>query len=183
MDFIKAAREMQFPQVRRLPRMIWLEPTLEDLTTFQRQHIDPLANTGAPLSVDVETPANRLACIGLATSERAAIVLPLVDRRKPGCNYWPSLQDELRAIAWLRGILQDARIKKVMQNGLFDVQRLFVELRIRVLGFSEDTMLAHHALYSELQKGLDFLGSVYTDEIAWKLLRPRGETTEMKRDE
>jgi len=32
-----------------------------------------------------------------------------------------------------------------------------------------DTMLLSHALHPESPKGLAFLGSVYTDESAWKL--------------
>ena len=43
-------------------------------------------------------------------------------------------------------------------------------------------MLMSHALYPELQKGLGFLGSVWTDEPAWKLMRS-SKSTETKRDE
>jgi hypothetical protein len=43
-------------------------------------------------------------------------------------------------------------------------------------------MLLHHALQPESPKGLDFLGSVYTEEASWKLMRPRGKQT-IKRDE
>jgi hypothetical protein len=36
---------------------------------------------------------------------------------------------------------------------------------------SDDTMLLHHALQPELDKGLAFLGSIYTNEAAWKFQR------------
>jgi len=38
-------------------------------------------------------------------------------------------------------------------------------------------MLAHHALQPESEKGLGFLGSVYTNEPSWKLMRARGKGT------
>jgi hypothetical protein len=40
----------------------------------------------------------------------------------------------------------------------------------------DDTMLMHHALQPEMEKGLGFLGSVYTDEPAWKFMRAKHET-------
>jgi len=41
-------------------------------------------------------------------------------------------------------------------------------------------MLLHHALQPESLKGLGFLGSIYTDESNWKLMR---KSTTIKRDE
>jgi hypothetical protein len=35
-------------------------------------------------------------------------------------------------------------------------------------------MLLHHAIHPEMRKGLGFLGSIYTDEPSWKLMRKRG---------
>jgi hypothetical protein len=40
-------------------------------------------------------------------------------------------------------------------------------------------MLLHHALQPESEKGLGFLGSVYTNEASWKLMR----TSTIKRDQ
>jgi hypothetical protein len=44
-------------------------------------------------------------------------------------------------------------------------------------------MLLHHALQPEVQKGLGFLGSIYTEEPAWKIMRPRGKGTIKREDE
>ena len=38
-------------------------------------------------------------------------------------------------------------------------------------------MLLHHALQPESPKALGYLGSLYTDEIAWKGMRKQAETT------
>jgi hypothetical protein len=37
-------------------------------------------------------------------------------------------------------------------------------------------MLLHHALQPEMDKGLGFLGTVYTDELPWKFMRTKHET-------
>ena len=42
-------------------------------------------------------------------------------------------------------------------------------------------MLLHHSLFPELQKGLGFLGSIYTNEASWKLMR--GQDDSNKKDE
>ena len=43
-------------------------------------------------------------------------------------------------------------------------------------------MLAHHSLYSELQKGLGFLGSIYTNYPSWKSMRTFKREEQLKRD-
>ena len=48
---------------------------------------------------------------------------------------------------------------------------------------AEDTMLLHHAIHPEMRKGLGFLGSLYTSEPAWKLMRHRGKDDQAKSDE
>jgi hypothetical protein len=40
----------------------------------------------------------------------------------------------------------------------------------------DDTMLAHHALQPEMEKGLGFLGSIYSDEASWKFMRKEKDT-------
>jgi hypothetical protein len=65
-------------------------------------------------------------------------------------------------------------IPKLFQNGLYDIQYLRRE-KFKLNCIIEDTMLEQHALYPELPKSLGFLGSIHTDEAAWKLMRARGE--------
>jgi hypothetical protein len=51
---------------------------------------------------------------------------------------------------------------------------------LKIQNCTEDTMLLHHALYPELQKGLGFLGSIYTNESSWKNTYRK---TTLKKDE
>jgi len=78
--------------------------------------------------------------------------------------------------------MEDPKLIKVMQNGLYDTQYC-IRHGIRPRGCTEDTMLMHHSLYSEMKKGLGFLGSVYSNFQSWKSMRSfRGEE-QLKKDD
>lgn len=64
----------------------------------------------------------------------------------------------------------------IFHNCAYDLQYLLRE-GFRITGPVHDTMLMHHAHLPEMRKSLGFLGSVYTDEPAWKSMRERGEET------
>lgn len=175
MDLIKARREAEYPDIRRPQRQIWIEPTLADLEDFYAQYI-----VGCEiLSTDIETAGNQVTCIGFAPGPGIALVIPFHDSRRRDRNYWPNTSTERAAWAFVRRLLEDASIKKVFQNGLFDIAFLWRSVGIKVLGATEDTMLCHHSLQPESLKGLGFLGSCYSDEGAWK---SEHRTLTIKRD-
>lgn len=176
LDLAKAWRQNEYPEIRRPKREIWIEPSIEDIERFIEEFI-----TGCPLlSVDIETSGNQITCIGFAPSKDRALVVPFFDSRRKDRSYWPTRELELRCWKLLRQVLNDGSIRKVFQNGLYDIAFLWRANGIAVKGASEDTMLCHHALQPEALKGLGFLGSVYTDESAWKTER---RTKTIKRDE
>ena len=170
-DLHKARAELAFPEVRRPEREIWIEPTLADLYEFERQFITPKST----LSIDIETKGNQITCFGVAPSRDRAIVVPLFIRETPVKNYWPTLEEEVEAVKWIRHIcaLPNA---KLGQNFLYDTKFLWQSYGIPVLNIEDDTMLLHHALQPEMEKGLGFLGSVYTSEASWKFMRKVTET-------
>lgn len=175
LDLMKAKREAAFPEIRRMRREIWIEPTINDLDEFYEKHI-----VGCKcLSVDIENPGGPISEIGLG-HETAAIVIPFYDSRKKDKSYWRTKGDEVYAVTFVKKVMEDRSIKKVMQNGLHDVSVIWRYWGIRTYGFTEDTMLLHHALQPESLKGLGFLGSIYTDEGAWKQMR---KFTSLKRDD
>lgn len=175
-DLIKANRESEFPEIRRPPRSIWIEPTIGDLYEFKAKYIDGCEK----LAVDIETAGNQVTCIGFCPRPDIALVLPFLDTRRKGKSYWPDTSTECEAWAFVRDILCNRDIKKTFQNGLYDIAFLWRAQGVRVLGAEHDTMLLHHALQPESLKSLGFLGSVYTDEGAWKQER---RTTTIKADE
>lgn len=176
LDLRKAKREAEFPELRRPLREIWMEPSLEDLAVFYERFV----LSADLMAFDVETANRQITCIGFAPTPDRAIVIPFHDPRENSGNYWRSSEDELAAWDWVQKYL-NAPCEKVAQNGLYDIQYLWVAHGITVANFTEDTMLCHHSLHPEAPKSLGYLGSVYTNEIAWKPNRPRGK--ELKRED
>jgi hypothetical protein len=173
-DLDKAKREAQFPEVRRPQREIWIDPTLSDLALFEHTHI----RDSTALSIDIETKGEQVTCIGFAPSRGVALVVPFWDSRVGSGNYWPSLAEELKAWEFVRRWC--ARPGAIFQNGMYDMHHLWRSYGI-TCGFGHDTMLLHHAQQPEMEKGLGFLGSIYTDEAPWKLMRNDSDT--LKREE
>lgn len=164
-DFAKAVRELAFPEIRRPSRKLWLEPTLADLYEFERLHIEPAEK----LSIDIETAKRQITCIGFSPRDDLALVIPITCKAKPDGNYW-SLGDELKVWEWIRKQCRRS-ISVVGQNFLYDANFLWTSYGIPVPSMGEDTMLLHHAMQPELEKSLGFLGSIYTDEPPWKMMR------------
>lgn len=170
-DLMKARREAEYPEIRRPPREIWIEPTLADLVRFEREFILPSSD----LSCDIETAGNQITCVGFAPSRSRAIVIPFVDPLQSDGNYWRSLSDELVAWDHVRRWLRLAK-RVVGQNFIYDMTFLWRGYGITVPGEVHDTMLLHHAMQPELEKGLGFLATIYTDELAWKFMRAKHDT-------
>lgn len=170
-DLMKAKRESEFPEIRRPSRKILVNPTLPEIWEW----INTKLTTAC--TCDIETKFGTIEMIGFASSPTDAMVVPFFDKG----NYWKTPAEEREARRAVATILENPHIVKIFQNGLYDLQYIIKE-GFRPRGCSEDTMLLHHALYPEMQKGLGFLGSIYTNEPAWKLMRGK-KMTEMKKDD
>lgn len=178
-DLMKAKKEMAYPEIILPSRKIWINPTLEDIETFYNLYIK---NSNDPISYDVETRGGQITCIGFAPNREVALVIPFVNTKKPGGNYWQELSDELNAWHWVKKILHHPSAK-ITQNGAYDLQYLWKVYGIAPKGEFEDTMLLHHAMYLELEKSLGFMGTLYTEERSWKLLRHRAKDEMLKKDD
>lgn len=175
MDFMKARRESEFPEIRRPERTVFIEPTIADLEWFYVRHVI----TAHRIAFDIETLGEQITCIGFATSPQYAICIPFHDPRREGTNYWASKDDERAAWAFVRKVLHGPQ-PKTAQNGLYDLYFLWKSYGLTVTNCEDDTMLLHHSLLPESEKSLGFLGSVYTNESSWKLMR--GKKTTIKKD-
>lgn len=165
-DVEKLAREIAYPEIRRPHREIWIEPTYDDLVRFEEEHI----LRATYLSVDIETSGTMITCIGFATSASVGLVVPFTSAESPDGSYWKSTAEEVRAFRWCQR--QCSRpIRKIGQNFLYDMHHLWRNYATPMLGGNDDSMLLHHALQPEMEKGLGFLGSIYTDEASWKFMR------------
>jgi len=175
LDFKKAKRESAFPDVRYPKRELWIEPTLEDLYEFEKRYMR-LCDI---IAIDIETSGSQVTIVGFSPQPDVALIVPFYDARAKGRSYWATNDDELAAWGFVRSVLQDGKRKKVFQNGLYDIAFLYRSVGIKVMGAEHDTMLLHHSLMPESLKGLGYLGSIYTNERAWKWMRT---TTTIKQD-
>lgn len=173
-DLIKAKRESEYADIKRPRRFILVNPTIEECLDWIAAHVKN------ECACDIETKYGMIEMIGFSASAEHAMVVPFWDKSKGG-NYWPSPRIEKDARNVVCSILENPSIVKIFQNGLYDLQYLMKE-GYRPRACLEDTMLYHHALYPEMQKGLGFLGSIYTSEPAWKTMRGK-KVTEMKKDD
>jgi uracil-DNA glycosylase len=173
-DLMKADRERGHPEIIRPERQVTVSPTIAEI-------IEWASRPATHYAVDIETRARQITEIAFARSKSDALVIPFWDLTRPGNHYWPSPLDEI--LAWkLVGDLLARPIPKIFQNGMYDL-RYLLGMGFKVWNCTEDTMLMHHSMYPELQKGLGFLGSIYCNEAAWKLMNRHRSDEPVKKDE
>lgn len=169
-DLAKAKREAAYPEIRRPQREFWLEPTVEDLHMFEQRFI----TEGCTLSMDIETAGGQITCIGFAPSPSVALVVPFIDPMQSDGNYWRTINEERAAWRFVKRLCETHPL--LGQNIIYDMNYLWTVYGIRCFKMEDDSMLMHHSLQPEMEKGLGFLGSVYTDEPSWKFMRAKHET-------
>lgn len=173
-DLLKAQREAATPELIRPNRQIIINPTLDDIHNWISNALH-----ATHMTVDIETKFKQISCIGFACSRDLALVIPFFDPQTAK-SYWADAVTEVATWQLVRHILA-LPAKKIFQNGLFDLSYL-LRMGIFPTNCREDTMLLHHSLYPEMEKGLGFLGSIYTNESSWKLMRTHTDE-ELKSDD
>src|SRR5882672_7183872 len=164
-DLMKAKREAEFPDIRYPQVLALVRPSIPEMYAWWKEH-----GNATHLDFDIETTKGQIRNIGFATSRSHAINIPFIVQDR---SYWPTLCGELAAWQFVQMVLESPAIK-IAQNALYDIQYLW-RMGLRIRNYREDTMLQHHAIYPEMQKGLGFLGSIYTSHPSWKLLRGKAE--------
>ncbi len=172
LDFKKAKKHSVSPDFTRPSRKIYIPESMYDLEIIRNK-----LRAAPKLSVDIETQARQITCIGFAPDANSAYVIPIT---KGSGSFWSEPQ-ELYAWKLIREILLFPS-QKIFQNGMYDLKFLWEIYGIPVANAGEDTMLLHHAIYLESEKSLGFMGSVYTDEPSWKTMRSRAIGTIKKED-
>lgn len=165
-DLMKAKRNAEFPEIYRPKREVWVVENRKDL-----DWAFAFLKAKRFLTLDIETRLGQITCLSFAISPFLSIVFPFTDSRQEDWSYWRTPEDEVHAWEIVKAICQDPEIHLGLQNGVYDIQYLWRVMNIKTLGFREDSMIMHHCLFAELQKSLGFLGSIYTDEQSWKLMR------------
>lgn len=178
-DLAKAKRHSGGRELELPRRVLIIDPTEREVLDFLAElHSAPL------VSFDIETSREQITHISFAGDPYLSICIPFYVPEAPQGSYWPDAATETRIWLAVRGLLENPRVPKLAQNGLYDIQYLWAKMRIRTLGFCEDTSILHHTLFPELPKALGYLGSIYAEDMSWKHMRQkRRAMTETKRDE
>lgn len=163
-DLQKALDESHTPDFNFDNTELWIVPTLDDLAVFDRDYMEHASICAA----DIETKRGQITCISFSPRVDVSLVIPFwMEGSNP--SYWARTQEEALAWSFVRKWMEREDLTKVFQNGLYDLQ--YLQSHCRPAACTEDTMLMHHSLFSELSKGLGFLGSVYTNTPSWKKMR------------
>ena len=177
-DLRKVKRESETRELNTRDYSFIISPQLPDVLTVLGQLYSQVCERPGKIAVDIETRAGHIACIGLAWSNTEALCIPLmcVERRE---GYWPERDEALIQFA-LYQLLTHPNCQVIGQNFSYDAQYFFRHLHY-LPNLTRDTMIAQHCLFSNLQKGLDFLSSMYCeDHEYWK---DEGKNWDEKTDE
>ena len=119
------------------------------------------------LSVDIEHLKKPvfIDCIGIATSAKDAITVPIYTRN--GQSYWSPQQEEDLYFA-LKYVLEHKNAAIIGQNFNYDSFWLRENLCLNVV-CAYDTMTLHHSMFPALEKNLGYLSSMYCEHhLYWK---------------
>ncbi len=159
-DITKALRILEDPTLLNNNTKIIVKPLIHDIRAMYAavKHSEYVA-------FDIEATPEFITCFSLAIYDKhedlniiRSMSIPLMDNSG---NYW-SLEQEVEIWIGLAEILNSPDIKKICQNGMFDLMFILRTMSIKTDNFYFDTMLAQHICYTELPKGLDYLTSIYT---------------------
>jgi uracil-DNA glycosylase family 4 len=156
-DTSKIKYESTFPEIRRSERRFLLFPTFNE-------SIDYLESLDQPYAIDIEGNNSEIACVGFARNASEAMCIPIVTQDLKPC--WNEHQELL---IWKAIAKQLARpVPIVAQNAIYDLFWLSLYGCKPYLKEIYDTMLMINLRYPEMDKGLDMIGSIYSDMAFWK---------------
>jgi len=143
-----------------------IRPDYQRAKTTLEQLLALVGQGPLTLSVDIETRAGHIACIGIAWSTLAALCIPLMCVERPE-GYWPE-EVEVELMWLMYQLLTHPNAKVIGQNFLYDAQYFFRWLHY-VPNLTRDTMLAQHTCFSSMEKSLAFQASMYCEQyVYWK---------------
>ncbi len=154
-------RELIRPDYRFIIR-----PDYSTAITYLDMLIKLVRSRKLPLAIDIETRAGHIACIGLGWSKTEAFCIPLLCAERQS-GYWEE-EEEAQIVFRLYQLLTHENCEGIGQNFSYDAQYFFRHLHF-VPRLVRDTMIAQHVCFSNMQKGLDFLSSMYCEShLYWK---------------
>lgn len=167
-DMTRALEQSAFPEIRRHPRKLIIDPPLDERDRLERL----LLESPDPIAFDIEHYNGKLLCIGFCAYSEWSLTVS---------NTGVAARD------FYRRVLESGHALSA-QNAMFDCGVLEWHEGIRTFEhLTYDTILAAHAAHIELPKDLGTLSSIYTEEPCywdktdWKGLGKTWDYSEMLR--
>jgi len=166
LDLRRVKSQSIFPEVIRPDYKFVIRPDYDTVMIVLNQLYQQVLERPGKISVDIETRAGHMACIGLAWSATEAICIPLMCTER-ATGYW-DLQQELAIVQALQQLLCHENCHVIGQNFLYDAQYIN-RFWLFIPNVKRDTMLSQHTMFSNMPKGLDFLSSFFCEHhLYWK---------------
>lgn len=165
-DFRRCAKESTTSEYQVPKYEFLIRPTYDQVIRILDMLYGRVLGSRTKLSVDVETRAGHTACTGIAWSRTESLCIPHMDVNNPD-GYW-TLEQEAFIIWKLYKLLTHPNAQIVGQNFIYDTQ-YFQRHFLFAPNLQFDTMTGQHSCFSTMDKGLDFLSSMYCDyHVYWK---------------
>ncbi len=162
-DLSRAIAQSHNPHLTLPPRNLHITPSFPELCKRLRSIIE--RNPTIAFDLEGHPDAVGVTCFSIAETPNDVFIVPF--RNMGGSPYW-SLEEEMELWRLTSEILSNPNIKKIAQNGMYEMFVFAYRHQILIRGMVEDTMFKSWELFSELPKGLDFISSIYTDEPYYK---------------
>lgn len=154
----RVKKYVDLPQVQVPDYRFTIRPTFNQTMAMLDWLILEANKRPLRLAADIETRHKYIACIGFAWSKLEALCIPFSCIERP-LGYW-SIDEETAIVLKIQDVLTHPNIRVIGQNFLYDAQHI-----AKHWGFKprvhDDTMLMQHVAYAGMEKGLDFLSSIY----------------------
>ncbi len=169
-DLCKVLKESVTPKLNRKERLVDVLISEEEI----KRYLEGLGAEKGMVSFDIETTREEvhMTSMAFATSPERATVIPFtINTHDP---YWDT-PTHYRILQYINKFMKNGGVKKVAQNGTFDMGVLQWRYGIRTKGLVLDTMCAFHTLNPELRKSLNIQRSLYTDQPYYDHLAKQGD--------
>jgi len=165
-DLKRAKVHSESADIPRSDYLFVIRPSFPRVMKYLNDLHRLLGTAPQTISVDIETRAGHIACLGLAQNAREAICIPFMCTENEN-GYWIE-EEETAIVRDLFHSLCHPNARIIGQNFIYDSQYIFRHWGF-VPNFARDTMLGHHVCFAGTPKGLDYLSSMYCEQhVYWK---------------
>lgn len=154
-DLRRIKEEANYRELNLPVRTLLVQPSYLEACTFLEECLKV-----KEVAIDIEVYKLEVSCISFATSPTLCMSIPFDNR-------W-SVEEEITLWRKVAAVLEDPKIDKIFQNGMFDISFLFAKNKITTQGYIHDTMVKHNLNYPDFPKGLGFITTQYTREPYYK---------------